>query len=118
TVLEWNALLNAFVSACNTVAYAHARGVIHRDLKGANIVLGDFGEVVVLDWGFAKVQDRWDGAPLAGDAPQESTAVMSIDGDGRDASLPGQVMARRPTWRRNKPPDVSRTLTSVPMSLA
>jgi WD40 repeat protein/serine/threonine protein kinase len=92
TALEWNALLTAFVSACNTVAYAHARGVIHRDLKGANIALGDFGEVVVLDWGFAKVQDRWDGAPLAGDSLQDSTSVMSIHDDGGHASLPGQVM--------------------------
>jgi WD40 repeat protein/tRNA A-37 threonylcarbamoyl transferase component Bud32 len=56
--LEQNALLNAFVSVCNTVAYAHARGVVHRDLKGHNIVLGDFGEVMVLDWGFAKVLGR------------------------------------------------------------
>jgi PAS domain S-box-containing protein len=53
--LELPALLNAFVAVCNTVAYAHSRGVIHRDLKGHNVVLGDFGEVVVLDWGLAKV---------------------------------------------------------------
>src|SRR5262249_26256895 len=43
--LELPALLNAFVAVCNAAAYAHARGVVHRDLKGQNIVLGDFGEV-------------------------------------------------------------------------
>jgi PAS domain S-box-containing protein len=53
--LAFPVLLNAFVTVCNTVAYAHSRGVIHRDLKGQNVILGDFGEVVVLDWGLAKV---------------------------------------------------------------
>jgi PAS domain S-box-containing protein len=56
--LDFVALLNAFVTVCNTVAYAHSRGVIHRDLKGQNVVLGDFGEVVVLDWGLAKLVGR------------------------------------------------------------
>jgi eukaryotic-like serine/threonine-protein kinase len=57
-MLDFVSLLNAFVTICNTVAYAHSHGVIHRDLKGENVVLGDFGEVVVLDWGLAKFVDR------------------------------------------------------------
>ena len=48
-------LLNIFVNVCNALAYAHSRGVVHRDLKPANIMVGDFGEVYVMDWGLAKV---------------------------------------------------------------
>ena len=46
-------MLNIFVSVTNAIAYAHSRGVIHRDLKPANIMVGDFGEVYVMDWGLA-----------------------------------------------------------------
>jgi serine/threonine protein kinase len=56
-------LLSAFLSVCHAVAYAHSRGIIHRDLKGQNIVLGDFGEVMVLDWGLAKQIRRDPQAP-------------------------------------------------------
>jgi serine/threonine protein kinase/tetratricopeptide (TPR) repeat protein len=51
-------LLEIFVKICEAVAYAHHRGVLHRDLKPANVMLGPFGEVLVLDWGMAKVQGQ------------------------------------------------------------
>ena len=51
-------LLDVFLQVCQGVEYAHARGVIHRDLKPANIMVGDYGEVLVMDWGVAKLMDR------------------------------------------------------------
>jgi serine/threonine-protein kinase len=67
--LELRELLKALVGVCNAVAYAHSRGVLHRDLKPQNVVLGEFGEVNVLDWGLARLLDQpatdADTAPLA-----------------------------------------------------
>ncbi len=57
-----HALLAAFASVCQAAHFAHERGVIHRDLKPANIVLGDFGEVWVIDWGIAKLSGEPDDA--------------------------------------------------------
>src|SRR6187200_740941 len=59
-----------------TVGFAHARGVVHRDLKPSNVMVGEFGEVLVLDWGLAKVS-RSQGLEVSGASASTSASETS-----------------------------------------
>jgi serine/threonine-protein kinase len=71
TPLAFRGLLERFVDVCQTMAYVHSKGVIHRDLKPVNIMVGEFGETLVLDWGLAKRIGTAEPARVAAAMPVE-----------------------------------------------
>ncbi len=75
--VEFQELLGRFLDVCDAIAYAHSRGVLHRDLKPGNIKLGQYGETLVVDWGLAKALDRASGSASCGRTPRAVWAPSS-----------------------------------------
>jgi serine/threonine protein kinase/tetratricopeptide (TPR) repeat protein len=85
--LALRGLLGRFVDVCQAVAYAHSRGVLHRDLKPGNVMLGKYGETLVVDWGLAKQLKQ-----IAGEAGREELPLTPASGDGSAPTQMGQVV--------------------------
>jgi serine/threonine-protein kinase len=85
--LELRKLLRRFVDVCNAIGYAHTRGVLHRDIKPGNVIVGKHGETLVVDWGLAKAVGKAD----PGDADEERT-LMPSSASGSAETLPGSVL--------------------------
>src|SRR5579871_4702159 len=85
--LAFRELLGQFVAACNALAYAHSRGVLHRDVKPHNIMLGKYGETLLVDWGLAKVMGDGEGRSKS----EEGILHPSTSGDSTPTQA-GHVM--------------------------
>ncbi len=80
-------LLSHFLDVCNAIDYAHSRGVLHRDIKPGNIIVGKHGETLVVDWGLAKPIGSADQVEGAGEK-----ALLPRSASGGSATLPGKAM--------------------------
>ena len=85
-------LLDNFVDICNAIAYAHSKGVVHRDLKPENVMLGEYGETIVLDWGLARVKGQED---TVAEKLIQTTRYMShsvLQGETDKLTLDGSIV--------------------------
>ncbi|MFN0018316.1 MAG: protein kinase domain-containing protein [Pirellulaceae bacterium] len=87
--LAFRQLLRRFVDVCNAVAYAHSRGVVHRDLKPKNVMLGKFGETLVVDWGLAKSGAKDAKLEISSIGSAAETTLRPVSGSSIEATMEG-----------------------------
>lgn len=85
--LELRKLLQQCVDVCHAIEYAHSRGVIHRDIKPSNVVVGRYGETLMVDWGMAKALGRVEPGPDSGER-----LLVPSSGSGSVETIPGSAL--------------------------
>ncbi|MBI2923087.1 MAG: protein kinase [Planctomycetes bacterium] len=91
-------LLRILQDVCLGIAFAHSKGVVHRDLKPSNVMIGDFGETLIVDWGLAKlVGEAAEGGGSPESTPSRGSPEMTMEGDvvGTPAYMPPEQAAGR-----------------------
>ncbi|MGO9467671.1 MAG: protein kinase domain-containing protein [Isosphaeraceae bacterium] len=89
--LRLRQLLGRFVDVCDAIAYAHSRGVLHRDLKPGNVMLGSYGETLIIDWGLAKAVGHRD--PASADI---ATTLVPPSSDSHEPTVAGHLLGSPP----------------------
>ena len=115
TSLEFRGLLGRFIDVCHAVEYAHSRGVLHRDLKPGNIMLGKYGETLVVDWGLARAAGRDERHRTT---PDETTLVPGLSDSGSAETAAGVPLGTKEFMSPEKRRDAGRSLALPATSTA
>src|SRR5258707_2832650 len=92
TLTDRLGLLPTVIAVADALAYAHSQRIIHRDLKPSNVLIGDFGETVVIDWGLAKDLDAVDSPESANRAPRARKLERTSETAASTLTVAGAVM--------------------------